>query len=579
MAEMAIQTERIDDIPLLVKQQQQMGIPEVLDKVIGRHGNRQGVSIGGMLTVWLGYILSEADHRMSEVEPWAAQRLETLSRLLPGVHLKDFTDDRLADGLCYLSDDENWEAIEHQLGQRLVRVYDLTSGTLRLDSTTAAVYHNAEGNTLFRHGHSKDRRPDLAQFKVMLASLDPLGMPVATLVVAGNQDDDGLYVPAIADARPVVGQGGRLYIGDAKMGARNTRAFIQADGDHYLTPLAQTGTVPEQLLRLLEPVWQGTRRLQRIYTPSPEDGGVAAAGSQLLALGYETTREQRARLNGQFIVWTERVLVIYSPALARKARRGLAERLQRAEQALLALTPPRGRGKRQWDDAEALQVAGEAILNKHRVQGLLQVQYHKEVARCPRRQYRDRPARTEERIRYVIQVARHRVAIAAARRQLGWRLYVTNAPSETLSLAEAVWAYRGAAHIERDFRRLKGRPLGIRPLYIRREKHAKGMVRLLSLALRVLTVVEHVVRQQLHKAGETLSGLYAGNPTRRTAHPTTERLLKAFRGVTLTIVHLPDQTIRHVTPLSDLQQRILALLDLPASFYDDLTSPFDRIPP
>ena len=43
-------------------------------------------------------------------------------------------------------------------------------------------------------------------------------------------------------------------------------------------------------------------------------------------------------------------------------------------------------------------------------------------------------------------------------RQLGWRLYATNAPAEELSLAEAVWAYRGAPQIDRDFRRLKGRP-------------------------------------------------------------------------------------------------------------------------
>jgi len=162
---------------------------------------------------------------------------------------------------------------------------------------------------------------------------------------------------------------------------------------------------------------------------------------------------------------------------------------------------------------------------------------------------------------------------------MGWRLYVTNAPAEKLSLTEAVWAYRGAPYIERDFRRLKGHPLSIRPLYVQREDHAKGMVRLLSLALRVLTLVERVVRRQLQAVGETLSGLYAGNPKRRTARPTTERLLKAFRGITLTIVQLPDQTIRHITPLSELQRRILALLGLSAATYETLALPAHPIPP
>jgi transposase len=54
--------------------------------------------------------------------------------------------------------------------------------------------------------------------------------------------------------------------------------------------------------------------------------------------------------------------ITYSPSLARPARRGLAERLDRAERALLALTPPPDRGKRRWTDLEALQGAAEAIL-------------------------------------------------------------------------------------------------------------------------------------------------------------------------------------------------------------------------
>jgi transposase len=579
MVEVEIRTERIDDIPLLIAQQERMGIAEIVDNVSTIHGNRKGLSLGRLLSVWISYILSEADHRMSEVETWAAERMECLSALLPdAVCEKDFTDDRLADALRRLSDDERWTEIERQLGTRLVRVYDLERSPVRLDSTTVAVYHDTEGNTLFRHGYSKDHRPDLAQFKVMLATLDPQGMPLATLVVAGHRADDGLYIPAIRRARPVVGQGGRLYVGDAKMGALETRAFVQAGKDYYLTPLAQIGQVPELLQALLEPVWKKEQPVQHIYT---SDGQRLNQEDKpkVLALAYETSRMQEAQLEGRTLSWKERVLVVYSPTLARQARRGLVKRLKRAESALLALTPPRGRGKRQWDDQNALQETAQAILKKHGVEGLLEIRYQKEVKRRTIRKYKDRPARTEEQIRYVIQLQRVQAAIHAARRLMGWRLYVSNAPCTALSLSKAVWTYRGAPNIERDFGRLKGHPLGIRPLYVRREDHAKGLVRLLSLALRVLTVVEHVVRRQMHAAGETLSGLYAGNPKRQTARPTTERLLKAFRGITLTIVQLPEQTIRHITLLSELQTHILALLDLPASIYQSLAAPVRPIPP
>lgn len=50
--------------------------------------------------------------------------------------------------------------------------------TLRLDTTSASGYWAVSENGLFQFGHSKHHRPDLAQAKLMLAALDPLGMPL-----------------------------------------------------------------------------------------------------------------------------------------------------------------------------------------------------------------------------------------------------------------------------------------------------------------------------------------------------------------------------------------------------------------
>ena len=71
MAEVRIHTEEIDDIPLLFGFLQQMGIQETLDEVVNPHGNHKGLSMGWLTTAWLSYIVSESDHRMIEVEPWA----------------------------------------------------------------------------------------------------------------------------------------------------------------------------------------------------------------------------------------------------------------------------------------------------------------------------------------------------------------------------------------------------------------------------------------------------------------------------------------------------------------------------
>ncbi len=162
-------------------------------------------------------------------------------------------------------------------------------------------------------------------------------------------------------------------------------------------------------------------------------------------------------------------------------------------------------------------------------------------------------------------------ALTSVIAQLGWRVYATNQAADGLSFAQDVEAYRDEYLVERSFGRLKGHPLSLSPMYVERDDHATGLVRLLSIALRVLTLVEFVVRRRLAQEGAALAGLYAGNPKRATTHPTTERLLEAFQEITLTLVVEPHQTLRHLTALSPLQLRVLALLEVTPTIYTKLS--------
>ena len=233
-------TERVDDIPLLLEQMQQMGLPTLFDHHFPTHGNWQGLSLGWVSTIWLSSILSRGDHRMVHVEPWVSQRLRTLEATTgQAVTRGDFTDDRLEIVLRHLSHDERWSAFESALNQQTVRVYDLSCARVHVDSTSASAYATVNEEGLFQFGHSKDYRPDLPQVKVMQAVLDPLGMPLATDVVSGERADDPLYMPCIARVQASVDRRGLLYVGDCKMAARETRSRLAATGDFYLCPLPQ----------------------------------------------------------------------------------------------------------------------------------------------------------------------------------------------------------------------------------------------------------------------------------------------------------------------------------------------------
>ena len=100
-------------------------------------------------------------------------------------------------------------------------------------------------------------------------------------------------------------------------------------------------------------------------------------------------------------------------------------RLQRAQEALEALTPPVGRGRKQYPEAASLQGAVADILRKYKVGDGLTVRLERQETAHSIRAYGGRPARTEVKVRYQIHLASNPEAIARARRRLGWRLYAT----------------------------------------------------------------------------------------------------------------------------------------------------------
>jgi transposase len=488
----------------------------------------------------------------------------------------DCTDDRLADVLRYLSADELWWAIERDLSQRCIRVYRLdTAGPVRLDATVGQVYHDEHKHTLFKTGRNKAGGYDV-QFKLFLGVLDPLGMPLASDVVAGQRADDPLYVPVYQRIRQTLGRVGLLYIGDCKMGALETRATIVAGQDCYLMPLAMTGQTPTVLEEQLAQVWAGAIELTPIYFPEdlPTDLEQEPAPDLAIADGFVVTRQQEAPLaDGTTITWEERLLIVRSRTLAAQKERRLQQRLARVEAQLQALTPPPGRGKRQFQEEAPLRQAVTDLLQTSHTADFFTVALERQVTTRQVRAYRGRPARIEETVRYQIQVTRREAAIAQARQRLGWRVYATNAAAQRLSLTQAVLAYRDQYLAERPFARLKGSLLALLPLYVQRDDHAHGLIRLLTVALRLLVILEFVVRRSLAKQHETLPGLYDGNPQRHTARPSAELLLRAFDYVSLTTVRQVGRIVyQQLTPLNAVQVRILELLGLSPAIYRGLVA-------
>jgi len=430
--------------------------------------------------------------------------------------------------------------------------------------------HAVTAGGLWQCGHSKDD-PTRPQIKVMMGALDPLGLPLATEVLSGERADDGFYIPLIERMRRGLHKTGLLFVGDGKMSALDTRAYLARHHDWYLSPLPLTGATAEAMdAWITAGVTQGEAgELVRIWRTN--DRGAAG----LAAEGDECERTCRAPVGD--MAWSERVLVLRSPLHADQQATGLEKRLRHAEPQLRALTPPRGRGKRQSTDAATLVEAIALVLTEHRVTGLLNVTWEKQVEQTTQYVGRGRGAPSRE--KRVIQKTRYAIThiapevdtSAALRQRLGWKAFVTNAGQKQWSVHEAVLCYRNEYRVERIFNRLKSR-VHSAPLFVKRNEHIEGRTSLLTLGGRVLTVTELGLRRSLKQDQGRLPGLHPENKQKRTDKPTAERILKAFAGVSLTIIQnaAGEEILRRLTPLAALQEAILQRLGLDAALYRQL---------
>jgi hypothetical protein len=548
---------RVADLPVWLAPRARMGVHPRLDEPLPTHGPGVGWRLGWVTGLWLTPSLSEANPRLNDGEPWAAQRLQTLRGCTgPPVPPLAVSDDRWAAVLEALRDDARWSVCEGVLTQHPRRVYDLGATGVRLESTTANGPWTVTADGRLPGGHRQDQRPDLPQGKRMVSALEPRGRPVPTDGVPGQRADAPVYIPASTRLRAGLGQRGRLSVGDGPLGALETRAFRQAGGADAWWPVSASPLPPARLAHALAPVWTGAPAVTVIHRPQP---GRAPERS---AAGCERPAAVTAEGAGPPYHGRERRLGSRAVQLAHARERGLRARRAQAQAAVTA-RHERRRARRRDPGPSALRAAVDTRLTRARGPGLLHVWSTEPVWERPRRRSGGRDATRRLASDGPVAVRLAQVAVAAAVRQRGWRGAVTTQPPDQWSRQEAVRADRHADLVARARGRRHGRPLALTPMERERDDQATGWIRLWSVGRRRLTRLECEVRRRVALAKTRLSRWSVGHPKRATARPTAERLLEAFQGLTLTIRRARRRRRRQLTQLSRGPQHVLALLTFP----------------
>lgn len=385
---------------------------------------------------------------------------------------------------------------------------------------------------LLRFGYSKDHRPDLLQFKQGLGTLDPAGVPLVTHTLAGNQDDDGLYIPAWRQMAEIIGHPDFLFVADCKAGSQNTRATIQDEGGHYLFPLPLTGETPEWLQAQVN-----SQKASTIVLPEILD---KKGKPNVHGEGFVVPVERSTELDdGQTITWNEQCFVIQSYAHAQRQKQAIQERVQRTKLALERIRP------KSDELIGAFQLRAENVLRQNRTASFFtlttteQVTTRKRDLRCGRPRP-DTPFEMVEEHKFLLHVEQDNDAIESALQLAGWRVFVNNSSSEQFSITDALLHYREEWQVEHDMHRFKKGSLPVPPLSVRLPDRIKGLMVLFFVAVQALTLIEFVARRSLKQQDSTIAGLISGNPTRSTTRPTAERILAAFEPLHLVIQQNSD---------------------------------------
>ena len=148
--------------------------------------------------------------------------------------------------------------------------------------TTSLYFHGAGGDTLGRHGHSRDHRPDLKQLVVGMV-LDDEGRPICTELWPGNTTDVTTLIPivdrlkqtfhveevcVVADRGMISAQtidelearGWTYILGVRMRSSKEAQAIAATDEGHYRTVFPRRTTAHDPAPLRVKQVWRDDRR-------------------------------------------------------------------------------------------------------------------------------------------------------------------------------------------------------------------------------------------------------------------------------------------------------------------------------
>jgi len=451
----------------------------------------------------------------------------------------------------------------------VIAEFGIDCSRLHNDSTSVSVhgtYQAADGEDVagtpapaITRGHSKDHRPDLKQLVFILTVSGDHAVPVIYRLADGNTSDDPTHIPTWDQLVRLTGGPGFLYVADCKLASEEAMGHIHRGGGRFITVLPRSRKEDAAFRAWMqdhEPGWaEALRAPGRIGEPDQV---------------WSTCQAPWPSAEGYRVVWVHD---------SGKQLRDAAARARKIEKGVEAigddltgrLSSPRSRLR----TAAAVHAAAEAALADSGAGRWVRFTVTEKIQESFRQTRAGRPGpdtgyrRIEKKtFEVTCDIDYQQVAYDAVSDGC-WPL-ITN--DRDMTGAEVLAAYRYQPNLERRHHLLKG-VQDAAPIWIKTIPRIEAIFLCHFIALLIGALIERQIRMAMKAAEIARIPVYP--ELRGCAAPSADRIFEIFAHVARH--ELRDSTgalVQVFEPeFTELQLKILDLLDVPVTAYTKITEP------
>ena len=547
-----IQTHFLGPHPLIRHYLDRLNVEDILASHLpqGRAGT---LSHAQALCVLVHNILTSPGP-LYRLENWA-EPIEPGALCLSGKQKEAINDDRVGRALDALGS-ARARGIWFRLALRAIKVWELSCERIHFDTTSVTLFGEYAGSVSeprITHGHNKDHRPDLKQLVFGLNVTSDGAVPLLHRSASGNRTDDTLHRGNFDRLRALLGTSDFIYVADSKLATGENMAHVARYGGSFVTVLPRTRKEDTEFRGRLS---SGGRVRWREVMRVPGRGGDPEDVFSCPVGEKPRTKE------GYRLTWYRSSGKARLDESTRK--RNLEKVLSELDELALKLDIPR---KKASTRAEAKRRA-VSICKRYGVADFVGITLQERKTAIPKRLRPGRPregdpVRLEIKRSWTLTFETDEEALERTRKTDGVFPLVSHG-LEKRGRREILEIYKYQPYLEKRFSQIKT-DLAISPVFLKTPSRAAALLDVYFIAIAVSSLMERDIRNAMVQDGIKELPLYPeGRPTEA---PTAQRVLEAFASVGWHEFRRGDEIICFPLEMSDLQQQILGLLNIPVREY------------